>query len=330
LNAKDRWASLSRREREVARLVAEGLTSREITKKLFIADRTAEGHVEQIRNKCGFQSRREIAGLVADQGSTASTNSQAATRTVMATRSVAPRPPTLHFRKRAVIAAACLLVVALAGWLLVGAGPSRAPPGSYPRITTFAGTGAPFLSPDGLTPANTALIGPAGLYIDPGGDVFASDGDRVRRLVTDGVVSTAAGTNRAGFAGDGGAATAAELWLESGSIWGVMGLTGDAAGNRYIADQQNNRIRMVSTDGRISTFAGGGTSNPGDGGPARDASLGGPRGLVVDSRGDLYVAESDANRVREISTDGTITTVAGTGAPGFAGDGGQVRIDVGS
>ena len=98
----------------------------------------------------------------------------------------------------------------------------------------------------------------------------------------------------------------------------------DAAGNVYIADTGNNRVRVISTQGVISTLAGTGTAGySGDNGPAASAQLNQPSGLAVDATGNLYVADFGNSRVRKISIHGVITTVAGTGTAGYSGDGGQ-------
>ncbi len=144
-------------------------------------------------------------------------------------------------------------------------------------------------------------------------------------------ISTVAGGSSVGFSGDGGPATAAELNQPSAVVV-------DAAGNIYIADLANNRIRKVTPDGTITTFAGNGGPaagqlNPilGDGGPATGANILSPRDVKLDSAGNLYIAEGD-NRVRKITPDGTITTYAGNGqsqvVTGTNGDGGPATSGV--
>ena len=129
-------------------------------------------------------------------------------------------------------------------------------------------------------------------------------------------ISTIAGTGTSGFSGDGGAATAAEL----DSPWGVAL---DGAGNFYIADTDNQRIRKVDSTGTISTIAGTGTSGfSGDGGPATAAQLDSPSGIAPDGAGNLYIADTDNQRIRKVDSTGTISTIAGTGTSGFSGDGG--------
>jgi uncharacterized protein (TIGR03437 family) len=129
-------------------------------------------------------------------------------------------------------------------------------------------------------------------------------------------ISTFIGTGVAGYSGDGGPSTQAE-------INDPVGLATDAAGNIYVADQNNNRIRKVAKNGVITTFAGTGVSGPnGDGGPAVQAQLDGPTGVCVAPSGAIYVNDLNNNKVREISTSGIITTVAGDGSSVSSGDGG--------
>lgn len=124
------------------------------------------------------------------------------------------------------------------------------------------------------------------------------------------IIISAAG----GYTGDGGQATAASLSIPNGAAV-------DAAGNLYVADTNNHRIRKVAADGTISTVAGTGEQGfAGDRGPATSAELNYPEGVVIDAQGDLYIADTDNNRVRKVDTAGTISTIAGTGASGYNGD----------
>jgi hypothetical protein len=151
------------------------------------------------------------------------------------------------------------------------------------------------------------------------GTIYISEykGHRVRKITTDGKISTVAGTGTADFGGDGGSATDAHLN-------GPRDVVVDSVGNLYIADGNNHRVRKVTADGKISTVAGTGTADfGGDGGSATDAHLNTPRGVAVDSAGILYIADSDNHRVRKVTADGKISTVAGTGTADFGGDGGS-------
>jgi sugar lactone lactonase YvrE len=179
-------------------------------------------------------------------------------------------------------------------------------------ITTFAGTGVPGLSGDGGPATAARLYAPKGLAADGQGNLYIVDqyNHRVRKVDSGGTITTFAGTS-AGFSGDGGPATSARLMYPD---W----VAADANGDVYITDG-NRRVRKVS-GGTITTFAGGGQL--GDGGPATSAWLGHPLGLAVDGQGNVYIADSLDYRVRKVDTGGTITTVAGTGAGGFHGDGG--------
>lgn len=119
---------------------------------------------------------------------------------------------------------------------------------------------------------------------------------------TSGIISTFAGDTARGFSGDGGAATDAELNYP----WG---LAIDALGNVYIGDELNNRVRIVSPSGIINTFAGGGTSGLGDGGPATSAEVGGPTGITLDATGNLYIAAWFDIRVREVTISTGINNI---------------------
>jgi sugar lactone lactonase YvrE len=191
-------------------------------------------------------------------------------------------------------------------------------------ITTIAGTGAPGESPDTGDggPATAAQFRVAtALAVDSAGNLYISDDSHIRRVSPDGVITTVAGNGQWQYSGDGGPATSAAF---SGTYYGPS-LAFDPAGNLYLSDTSNNRIRKISRDGIINTVAGNGIGCciSGDGGPATRAQLYVPTGIVVDSSGNVYVADTFNNRVRKIDPTGVITTYAGTGTPFLeSGDGG--------
>ena len=188
-------------------------------------------------------------------------------------------------------------------------------------ITTVAGTGVEGFSGDGGPGTAARLRNPKGLEIGPDGALYISDGlnHRVRRLGLDGTITTIAGNGAAASAGDGGPATAASIRVP-------RGLDFDAGGNLYVAEGDGHRIRRVSPDGIITTVAGTGAAGyNGDLIPATSAQLADPHGVVVDGSGRLFVADSDNHRIRMIETDGTISTVSGTGAAAD-GAGGAVAV----
>jgi sugar lactone lactonase YvrE len=195
-------------------------------------------------------------------------------------------------------------------------------------ITTIAGSTAGYAGDGG--PATLALLwAPCAVALDASGNLFIADqiNNVIRKLSASGIITTVAGGGE--WLGDGGLATSARLSSPSG-------VAVDVAGNLFIADSGNNRIRKVSASGIITTVAGsgaGGFSLPGsgfagDGGPAISALLSQPTGIVADTAGNLFIADSYNNRIRKVSTGGIITTVAGSGAitgytGGFSGDGGS-------
>ena len=181
-------------------------------------------------------------------------------------------------------------------------------------ITTFAGTGQASFSGDGGPAATARLYAPAAVAVDGQGNVYIVDSynHRVRKVSTDGRISTIAGTGRQGSSGDGGPATSATMTYP-------YGLAVDAPGNVYVSG--DGYIRKVSRDGTITKVVGGGGS-VGDGGPATSAQVRVPAGLAADGKGNLYIADYSDHRVRQVSPAGTITTLAGTRTGGFAGDGG--------
>ncbi|MFE6993939.1 NHL domain-containing protein [Streptomyces pharetrae] len=187
-----------------------------------------------------------------------------------------------------------------------------------PDITTVAGTGDAGAQGDDGPAVAARLDRPYGLAMDSTGTLYFSDHNnhQVRKVTTDGRIRTVAGTGTAGFGGDQGPALSAQLD-------GPREVAVDRAGNLYIADSENHRIRKVTADGQIGTVAGTGTAGfSGDDGPSVAAELNCPYGIAVDSTGNLYIADTDNHRIRQITPDGKIRTVAGTGTPGFSGDGG--------
>ncbi len=185
-------------------------------------------------------------------------------------------------------------------------------------ITTVAGNGTTGYSGDGGPATAAQLREPTGVAVDASGNLYISEygNHRIRKVDGSGTITTIAGTGVAGYAGDGGPATTASL---SGPGNVVLG----PAGALYIADSNNDRIRVVDASGIITTVAGVGTSGySGDGGPAASAQLDSPTGIVLDSTAALVFADTYNNRIRRVSATGIITTIAGTGVAGYSGDGG--------
>src|SRR5665213_1429091 len=190
-----------------------------------------------------------------------------------------------------------------------------------------AGTGNGGYSGDGNAAINAELWYPSSVAVDAGGNLFIADSEnnRIRKVDTNGVITTVAGKGPSSFSGDGSKATNATLY------W-PQGLALDAAGNIFIADSWNNRIRKVDTNGIITTVAGNGVittvagngygSFSGDGSAATNAGFFQPFGVSVDGGGNLFIADAGNNRIRKVDSNGTITTVAGVGTNIFSGDGG--------
>src|ERR1019366_6480241 len=154
-------------------------------------------------------------------------------------------------------------------------------------------------------PATAAKLNqPFGLACDAAGNLYIADNQnsRIRMVNTSGIINTVAGSNSGGFAGDGGMATAAKLNQP-------YGVGFDAVGNMYIADNQNHRIRLVTTSGIISTVAGNGGFGgfSGDGGQATAAALYAPSGVACDATGNVYIADTDNYRIRMVSKSLTVT-----------------------
>jgi len=182
------------------------------------------------------------------------------------------------------------------------------------RLRRIAGTGAPGDGGDGGD-ARTALLNrPYDVAFDGGGNLYIADhaNHRVRKVTQGGVITTVAGTGAPGFTGDHGPATQARLD-------GVYGVLAHPDGRLLIADSGNHVVRQVAADGTITTFAATGEAgSDGDGGPAVRARLNAPESLFVDRTGRLYVGDEASHNIRVIDPDGTIKTLIGDGAPGYA------------
>ena len=186
-------------------------------------------------------------------------------------------------------------------------------------ITTVAGTVSPGSFGDGGQATNAKLKVPQGIALDAAGNLYFADSANnvIRKIDTGGTITTVAGNFTATYAGDGGLATEA-------SLNNPTSVALDASGALYIPDQGNNAIRKVA-NGTISTVAGNFSMPPGfsgDGVRATTTSLNLPSSVVVDGSGNLYIDDNANNRIRRVGADGTISTVAGNGAPAFGGDAG--------
>lgn len=191
--------------------------------------------------------------------------------------------------------------------------------GSYDTLWRLtANSTIPLMSNNCGRPYTLGVCAASGVAADREGNVYVADGGncRVLKRSIDGKITVIAGDAfHCGYSGDGGPAVPAALG------W-PYGITTDAAGNLYIADTYNNRIRKVSPDGVITTIAGRGPSYSsgykggysGDGGPAINAELNRPHGVAIDSEGSIYIADSENFVVRKVTPDGIISTVAGNGA----------------
>ena len=195
--------------------------------------------------------------------------------------------------------------------------------------SVFAGTGTAGYSGDGGLATAAMIEGPAGLTVDDDGNIYIVEGagNVIRRVSPDGIISTVAGLGgkgegQGGYSGDGGPAIEAEFaWPVDGAI--------DHRGNIYVADRDNSVVRRVDESGVITTFAGGGSvdvqaGTPPYEGPATDARFGpeSPTSVVVDSVGNVYIADEKGHRILRADPAGNMSTYAGTGQPGFSGDGG--------
>jgi sugar lactone lactonase YvrE len=177
------------------------------------------------------------------------------------------------------------------------------------HVTTFAGDGSPLFR-DSQQSTQAAFSDPFGIAIAGDGTIYVADAgesNRIRKITNEGIVTTLAGGSE-GFADGVGAAA---------SFNTPSGLAIDSSGNLYVADTGNNRIRKVTPQGEVSTIAGDGTTGYVDG-PAAQARFNGPIGVAVDAAGNVFVADTYNDRVRKITPEGQVSTVAGAGVPGYA------------
>ena len=187
------------------------------------------------------------------------------------------------------------------------------------RISTIVGTGEAGATGDGGPAVEATITWPHDVAIDDlTGMIYIADSNsnRIRRVDTNGIITTFAGTGRPGYSGDGDVARLARLKYPKG-----LAVHGGAL---YVADSKNNRIRRIDLESRIiTTIAGTGTASyTGDGGPAVSATFNAPQRIALSTNGHLFVADTLNHAIRRIRPNGVVTTVVGTGVAGSTGDGG--------
>lgn len=189
-------------------------------------------------------------------------------------------------------------------------------------ITTIAGTGQPGYSGEGGLAEDAQLNGPAGILVGQNGNIFICDAynNCIRKINEAGIITTFSGTATKGYYGEGRMAMEAELYEP-------YGIAADSAGNIYFTEYGNERVRKINASGIITTIAGTGIPGySGDGSQATLAGLNHPTGIAIDKNGNIIIADGDNNCIRKINTAGIISTIAGTGEPGFSGDNGPAAI----
>jgi trimeric autotransporter adhesin len=188
-------------------------------------------------------------------------------------------------------------------------------------ITTVAGNGISGFGGDGGMATKAQLSYPSGVMVDTANNFYIADtgNHRVRKVTPGGIITTIAGNGTYGFGGDG-------MWATEAQLDSPYSLTVDLMGNLYVADSGNNRIRKITPAGIVNTIAGNGEEGfSGDCGPAINAKLKSPQNVTIDTEGNLYIADTCNNRIRRVTSAGTIDTVAGNGDGGFRGDGDLAR-----
>lgn len=235
------------------------------------------------------------------------------------TAEAVPFPEAWHLKSTSPTLFALVVLFLLAVLAACGGSSSKAGASGSSVISNFAGSANSGFGGDGGPAINAQLNQPVTAAFDGSGNMFIADtgNNRIRKVTSSGTISTVAGNGVPGFSGDGGAATSAALN-------GPRGIAVDSAGNLYIADTGNSRVRKVNTSGVISTVAGTGVAGfGGDGGPALNALFSSPQGIAVDGSGNIYIADRGNARIRAVNgSTGVITTIAGTGVPGSSGDNG--------
>ncbi len=185
-------------------------------------------------------------------------------------------------------------------------------------ISTIAGTSTGGYNGDDIDATNAQISYPSSIAIDAAGNIFFTDDHnyRIRKINTSGIITTIAGTGTSGFKGSNVAASSAQ-------IGACFGIAVDQTGNLYYDDIGNQKVCKVDNSGMLTVLAGQTFGvHTGDGGPATAAGLAYPSGLARDAAGNIYFAEHGGNTIRKIDTHGMISTIAGTGTSGYAGDGG--------
>lgn len=283
------------------------MTNREIASQLYISERTAESHVEHLRNKLGVRSRSQIAVWWTALTAAPLTKSVPSVDTARSKARTLPR--LRRWRLLALLFAVVLVVAALVTgpWLRSNSVPAV--------ISTVAGNGVRAWSGDGGPATAASLTRPSGVAVGPDGGLYLIDGERIRSI-HNGRIETLAGTGVPGYSGDGGSARLAEIDMQLAigqfPYASAQGIAVDALGIVYIADNLNNRVRRITRDGLITTVAGNGHPGfSGDGGQATLAEINHPQGIAVDSLGGVYIADTGNNRIRKIDSAGVISTSAG-------------------
>jgi len=319
--------TLTPRELEVAALVADGLTNKEIAGRLFLSERTAEGHVEHIRDKLGFSTRSQIASWFTGSR-TALTGDASPAATVTARPPVAAPATGRAFAQRwAVLAAGLVIVIVVAAValarpsaptlvLVAGLGTDgNSGDGGPAVVAQFSELKSMFFDADGRLVVMNSQSGP-----DPTGHFI--DQTHIRRIARDGTITSLAGDGTTDAATS---ANAAALRLNAGAH-----AAPGPAGAIFVAfgyeepKTLKGRLGRIDADGTFHLLINGAIPSYGDGsGSAKLGRLVVPEGLVVDRDGTVYFVDSANSVVRSLSAGGTISIVAGTGERGNIGDNGS-------